>query len=227
MEDNLLTDEEINAFVQYEAGNHEYFKLDKEQAERIKAKIQDNDISRRRYLESRRHYAEIGNVLKKKRTLSPMMVAASLLILFGFSFLFIYRSSQRLTGDAASGPVAVELDLGSNEAGEALGASELLAVNYQAYEEFENYVNYGLRDVGNFYAAPEKDAVVIGPVTLTWENDGAPLTFKLYDNQGKMIQKVQKVDASLVLDDLAEPGLYYWSLENEEEVIHWSKFYLR
>ncbi len=226
MEENKLTDEEINALVQYEAGNREYFRMDEDKAAEIRAKVQSNDINQARYKESKEIYLSINRILKKRSKFNPYAVAAALLFLFSFSFVFIYFESQKLVKDGSGGSIAAGPAV--DTLGSVLSDEELLAEHYRPNEELENYVNYALRDIVRLEAMPKKGTVLNTTVNVSWAGEGiSRLTLKLFDNKGALIRKEENRSSPIPLSELKVPGLYYWSLENDEEVIYWSKFYLK
>lgn len=203
-DNHILTDTEIHAYVQHEAGNTEYFKMSDAEALAIKGKIEANDINKARYSESKRLYDEIGQSLEDKpvrRTNSYLMIAASIAVILTISYFTFFNSSTINQPD-----------------------TEILAANFTVNEELENLVNYPVRGVEITNVTPENGDKLEGDVVLSWEwHEQDKLEIHLYNNKGDLLF-TRSGTSPMNLNEDWTAGLYYWSLANEDETIHWGKF---
>ncbi|NIV13491.1 MAG: hypothetical protein GWN62_20060, partial [Aliifodinibius sp.] len=58
------------------------------------------------------------------------------------------------------------------------------------------------------------------------ENTG-PLELRILDNKQKLLYTFQVSENQLAFDEKLEPGLYYWALLSENEMIYLGKFFVR
>lgn len=210
----LLTDEEINALVQVEAGNTQYFKVTQKEMDEIRSKIKSNDINEKRYLDSKKMYEEINHVLKEENRGLPLWKVAAciaFLIIGSLATIFWLRESEQLTD------VYIELT-----------DEELLSENFQLNDEFENYVNSPMRSGGFQIIKPTTGIVLSGRIVIEWaKTKSSRLTLKIYNNNQKSILQQDVIPHKVTIDQEFSSGVYYWSLENADEIIHWGKFYYK
>ncbi|MGB3466707.1 MAG: hypothetical protein WBA74_15615 [Cyclobacteriaceae bacterium] len=211
MDSVFLTDEEINAYVQYEAGNKEYFKLTEEKYAEIGQKIRSSDLHRRRYEQSKQVYDEILGI-KEKSKFPFLAIAASLLILLICSGVYYFGSLNNqldtLTYDGKNLPTLAELNK-----------------RYGLNETLENRVNYPLRGLSIQDILPENSSIFKGEVKFSWEVENSEeLILKIYDKSEKVLFKKATVDGTVEWK-IPESNIYYWSLEDDSEVFHWGKVY--
>ena len=210
MESNFLTNEEINAYVQYEAGNTSYFNLTEAQYAAIGEKIRSSDVNLHRYEASRQIYLEI-NELGQKKKFPLMAVAATVCLLIAFSVFFYFNQ-----GLNANSTLAVNGDLPT---------AQELSVKFGLNETLDNRVNYPLRSAAITDILPENNQVFKGNVDFSWKvEQSTSFILKVYDKNEKLLYKQSSDDGTV---DWTIPGddVYYWSLEDDYEVLHWGKLY--
>ena len=111
-----LTEAEINAIVQYEYGNNEFFNSDESEIQKLKKHLETCIACQKRYKKSKQYYSEISSLPEPKTFVWQYSAAAILLIAsipfllsnslnqesfidykeFGFT---IYRGDSKLTSD--------------------------------------------------------------------------------------------------------------------------------
>lgn len=73
--------------------------------------------------------------------------------------------------------------------------------------------------------SPEMGQTCKGRIFFSWEpTDANPLFLVLLNNRGKIIRRIQVTDNKYRLKEKLMPGLYYWKLESEEEMLILGKF---
>lgn len=77
---------------------------------------------------------------------------------------------------------------------------------------------------------PENNMVFNESVEFSWElNSGGKLNIKILDNNEKVIANSENLDGKFSLDVNAEgltTGLYYWKLENSDDLMYVGRFYI-
>lgn len=211
MESEFLTDEEINAYVQYEAGNSEYFHISQEQYAEIGKKIKSSDLNVSRYEKSKQIYLEIADY-KEVKKFPLMAIAASLLLLIVFSAVYYFGGL-----DSKNDVVAVN-DVNMPTIAEL---SDRFGVN----ETLDNRVNYPLRSVAITEVLPKNSVIFRDQVKFSWQTSAkAQMTLKIYDKTEKVLFE-KSSDNGEITWDIPEENVYYWSLEDDYEVIHWGKLF--
>ncbi|MEL7148323.1 MAG: hypothetical protein AAFO69_18260 [Bacteroidota bacterium] len=211
MEIKLLTNEEINAYVQHEAGNTEYFNLTEEQFAEIGEKIRSSDLNLSRYQASKKVYLEISDVSKKKK-MPVLAIAAAISLLIAFTVSF-YINQGGYDGDA------VAIHDGT------LPTARELSARFGQNETLENRVNHPMRSSAKVEILPENSGVFKGKVDFSWEaKESASYVLKVYDRDEQLLFK-QEVSNGEVDWDVPADGVYYWSLEDDYEVFHWGKVF--
>lgn len=211
MEIKLLTDEEINAYVQHEAGNREYFHLTEEQFAEIGEKIRSSDLNLSRYHASRQIYMEISEESQKKK-FPVWAVAAVVSLLLAFT-AFFYLSE----GFDSDNTVALH--------GDSLPTAEELSARFGENETLENRVNYPLRSAVAGEIKPGNSLVFKEKVHFSWDaRESVNYVLKVYDQNEEVLFR-QSTNDGQVDWNIPADGVYYWSLEDDYEVFHWGKVF--
>ncbi len=209
MDSEYLRDEEINAYVQYESGNREYFNISEEKYAEIGKKIRSSDLNVNRYEKSKQIYMEISEE-KKEKKFPIMAIAASLVLLIVFSAVYYFGDFNE-----QKDVVAVN-DLNMPSIAE-------LTSRYGVNETLDNRVNYPLRSVAISKVLPENNKIFKEDVKFSWKTN-SNLTLKIYNKTEKVLFE-KSSDVGEITWKIPEDNVYYWSLEDEYEVIHWGKLF--
>jgi hypothetical protein len=103
------------------------------------------------------------------------------------------------------------------------------AANFTPNPEFEGMVQGGTRSEELTGMTPANGVDVRPPeVQFNWHsNSDEALTLIVYDNHGQAVFSAADTKPPVRMPIALEPGLYYWKLMNEEEGLHFGKFYVR
>lgn len=206
---DFLTDEEINALVQYEAGNNEYFQLTQSEAERIKSVIEMSDLYRQKYEDSRKVYQEVHTVVTKKTQPNTFGIAAAIALFLMGSLVLFNINWNGLTS-------------------RTLTQAELASPGFQINTELENYVNYPMRSSMVSTVQPEIGSVLSGSIVFEIDTrQRERLSLKILNNEQVVVFQDDLSAQPFLMEQDLTPGLYYWSVENEQEIIYWGKFYYK
>ena len=100
-----------------------------------------------------------------------------------------------------------------------------LSARFGLNETLDNRVNYPLRSVTINKVLPENNKVFKEEVKFSWETGAdAQLTLKVY-NKSEEVLFEKSSDTGKITWTIPKENVYYWSLEDEYEVIHWGKLY--
>jgi len=211
MESGYLKDEEINAYVQHEAGNTEYFKMSEEKYAEIGKKIRSSDLNQNRYERSKEIYNEIAEI-KEERKIPFLAIAASVILLLVFSSVYYFGGVEEPNNNMAINDIN-------------LPTAEELTARYGLNETLDNRVNYPLRSVSISNIKPENNSVFKEEVKFSWGvSSETSLTLKVYDKSEKLLFKKASNDGEITWK-IPQNDVYYFSLEDEFEVFYWGKLF--
>lgn len=108
---------------------------------------------------------------------------------------------------------------------------ELYAANYVESPDLENVIGQAYR---NGYSldvlGPKNGTTLSGAARFVWKTDlKKELTVKILSNGEKVLIEDSPGESGFLLDLTAEeftPGLYYWKLETEDDLLHVGKFFI-
>ena len=106
--------------------------------------------------------------------------------------------------------------------------SELLASRFEPSPDLEDLVNDRTRSSETVVHGPRNDAVLHANIRFSWASPlPPPFTVTVLDNRRHAIQTAQCETDTLTLSLPLEPGLYYWKLSAEGDLLHVGKFIVR
>jgi hypothetical protein len=173
---------------------------------------------------------------KGKKTRWIYQVAALVAGGVGISILayFIY------SGRWDSTPGATHVSSRETRSGEAVTAESstmkrpeasgegTYADNYVELPELESLVAAETRSAGIDVVSPSIGVVVHKPIVFEWKTDSdAPLMLSIMTNKDSLVHRSRIATLPYVLTSGLKRGLYYWKLENGEEVVFVGKFLVR
>lgn len=100
----------------------------------------------------------------------------------------------------------------------------VLADNFTESPNLEDLVKNEFRSTTAEILAPSIGGVVQIPVTFRWQHIDEPVTVKILNNKEKVIVTAKTDGDALVHRTTLAPGLYYWKLETEDELVFVGKF---
>lgn len=244
-----ISPHDINGLVQREAGNEEFIQLSQERVDEIHDHLLECEACNREYVQSKRIYEDIAVALtpKKESRSGWYWVAAAAVVLSLFywaGYQYGSNNGQKDIGNVvvaeADDPIAEQVQSKSSDnqpelakedvkvKNEPVPNHQLLAANFQSNEELEELVNSPLRSSTLAIVSPLNGARIEGSIQFDWEgNASGSVTLKIIDNRDEIIFEEEVTDGQFLYHHSLEPGRYYWSLENEEEVLSYGTFFYR
>lgn len=181
--------------------------------------------------------------------------AAVLILLMGFSYLLVnfsgkgkiqesisaiehnknitdkspghdYDQSEQIRSDAGK---ETEIFYNQGNAQEhSIEGDDFIAMNFTESAYFESFIdNYRSDQITILQPMPSANLMKGDDVFFTWSNpSGDSLILKIYNNKEESIIRIRALNAYKMHSSL-RPGLYYWKLESEDDLIYMNKFYIR
>jgi len=159
------------------------------------------------------------------------VVATVTLVGAGY-FYIISQNSNHSPASKTSSSVVEQSTNKQNDLKIAQPAEEnkdkaLLAENFVESPNLEDLVHGQFRSSSISAVSPVVGKVTSQPITFRWKNYDEPITLKIMNNK-EMVVTTSKVDGnSLTLKENLNPGLYYWKLETEDELLFVGKFIVK
>jgi hypothetical protein len=164
-----------------------------------------------------------------------LRVAAAVAAVVGAALVVYYLSTQSEDDGPATAQHAERAVEEGNEvtsdttyfrAPEAGG--ELLAENFAELADLEDLVNADRRAASIHSVSPRIGEVVGDPVVFRWspETQG-PVYLEILDNREEVIHSGQVLSLPYVVQKPTTPGLYYWKLVGNEELVLVGKFLVK
>lgn len=102
------------------------------------------------------------------------------------------------------------------------------AENFKASPFMEEMVNsYSVRSYSITILSPKIGETVKGNILFQWEEiEEAPIYLKFLNNQAVEQYSVTPEDNQFLFTEKLKPGLYYWKLESEDDVLFVGKFFV-
>lgn len=240
MEENRhISSEEINGLVQHEAENEEYIQLDEERIEKIQNHLFHCEDCNKQYVLSKKAYVEIASEFEKKESNKAWYwVAAAAVLVLSFYWL---KPSNAYQDEMLQETASVKKDTvrernKTSELAEIVNDEpdeveppkpnhQLLAANFEPNEELEALINNPLRSESLKIIKPMDREKLKDNIQFEWSSqEDVQLTLKVMGNQENVVHQEQVKNGTYKLNRPLSPGRYYWSLENEKEVLFYGAF---
>lgn len=102
---------------------------------------------------------------------------------------------------------------------------ELYAANFEPAPYLEGLITYNVRAFSINVLAPKPGAKLEEPYFFEWEKGKpAPRFLKILNNRGEEIFSSTPESNRFTYQRQLEPGLYYWKLESEDDLLYLGKF---
>jgi len=92
--------------------------------------------------------------------------------------------------------------------------------------EMESLVNFRSRSNGITVDSPEIAAEIHGGLTFSWKGAGAA-TISVYNNRRELQGRIEGQRPPAVWSQALSPGLYYWKLTSDDELLFVGKFLVK
>lgn len=105
----------------------------------------------------------------------------------------------------------------------------LFAANATESPTLERLLEQYQRAGGIEVVSPSMGAAVEDEITFAWQGGGEKLAVKILDNREEELQSFSAVESRFVFREVKKalpPGLYYWKLEDENDLLYVGKFYV-
>jgi len=104
---------------------------------------------------------------------------------------------------------------------------ELYAANFTPSSNLEDLIDSELRAASLEMLAPKNGSEVQDEIVFKWRGEPLEgLQLKILNNREEALFNFPAPDGQLIFSEKLRPGLYYWKLETEEELLHVGKFYV-
>lgn len=173
-----------------------------------------------------RDIQEANRIVEPERVEHPFTIIYKIAAIFALVALagVIYYFVQR-EGPSPKSTVQVQ-PAGASERSilQSETAKKAIADNFIPSPHLEDLVMTEYRSSSIDIGAPKNGDTVMQPVVFQWKETGNLLTLKIFSNHEKTILARQSLTNSFTLKKRLTPGLYYWKLESDEELLYTGKF---
>ena len=107
------------------------------------------------------------------------------------------------------------------------GNGKLPASRYRINPNLENMIGSRLRSGLFEVLGPGNGSVLKDPIPFTWKKKlVSPHTLKIVNNKNDVLYTYPVQGISFTFRETLAPGLYYWKLENQNELLYVGKFFI-
>ena len=99
-----------------------------------------------------------------------------------------------------------------------------VAANFTESPNLEDLVHNNFRSTSITVLSPIVGKVTRQPITFQWKNHHDPVTLKVLNNKEILITSASVNGTQWTLEKNLQPGLYYWKLESDEDLLYVGKF---
>lgn len=185
-------------------------------------------------------------MVPRKRSAVPLRIAATFVLgalLLGAYFLVVNDGSsirELLFPSNASDPTEVT-DTGAPVKTQPAETGKTTTVEppvktqpkptppqFRVNPNLENMIGTQYRSAGIHIIAPENNSVQTGDILFEWKNTApSPLTLKIITNRNHEVFSREAQNHRFTLQKRLTPGLYYWKLQNHNDLLYIGKFFVR
>jgi hypothetical protein len=164
-----------------------------------------------------------------------LRVAAAVTAVIGAALVLYYLSLQPEEDESATvqyvervvrGDSATAVD--TTGSGAASGGGQLFAEHFVELAELEDLVNAELRATSIQSVSPGIGAVVEDPIVFRWTPDiQGPVYVEILNNREEIVHSGDVVSLPYIVRRPEAPGLYYWKLIGDDELVLVGKFLVK
>lgn len=156
--------------------------------------------------------------------------AAAIIILFLAGGTILYLSQHNLS-DVQPGNAQQQAEAESTSippiAPPHENSPQLFADNFIPSPNLDNVISSGFRSSSFQALSPGIGENVKSPVLFRWNMIGRPVTLKILSNTERIILTSTVTDSFFITPKKLVPGVYYWKLEENNELLYLGKFVIR
>jgi hypothetical protein len=105
---------------------------------------------------------------------------------------------------------------------------KILADNFSESPNLENLVNSASRSELPLVVSPKNNAVVSQEILFEWKvQEGGLVSVTILSNKEDVLKNVKLKQSKFLFSGKLNPGLYYWKLEREDELLYVGKFFVK
>jgi len=164
----------------------------------------------------------------------PYRIAAIFLIGISIGILIsLFRSmkdNQSVITDSMQSVQAAhpEIQKSPTKEDDKVNQQETLADNFSESPNLENLVNSASRSELPLVVSPKNNAVVSQEILFEWNvQEGGLVSVTILSNREDVLKNVKLKQSKFLFSGKLNPGLYYWKLEREDELLYVGKFFVK
>jgi hypothetical protein len=156
-------------------------------------------------------------------------IAAVFLVLVAAGTIFFLVNTTEHTGLPDMSTVRPAADTAKSviEMQTVEQSSALIAEHFAPSPNLDDLVQSEFRSAAVDVLAPSNGESVRPPITFRWRHSGHPMKLKVLSNKEITVLTAIVTADSFTTAKKFEPGLYYWKLENREELLFIGRFFVR
>jgi len=162
-------------------------------------------------------------------------IAAVILVGIGLSvFFYLFRSMRDDRNVFISSSKVTEAVHPETEKGRAAkkeveeSRQRVFADNFSESPNLENLVSSASRSVSTFRASPKNGAIVNQQILFEWKTpEVESVTVNILSNKEKLLKSIRLKKSQFLFTGTLDPGLYYWKVENKDELLYVGKFLVK
>jgi hypothetical protein len=99
--------------------------------------------------------------------------------------------------------------------------------DFRINPNLEYMINSQLRDETIKVNSPTNNSIVENNIVFNWESFASkPIQLKILNNENDILFEYSIQTNTFVLEETLSPGLYYWKLENQTDLLYVGKFFI-
>jgi hypothetical protein len=100
--------------------------------------------------------------------------------------------------------------------------------NFRVNPNLESMIGTQYRSASTQIISPANNSTLSGEIVFAWKKTThGPLTLKIINNKNIVAYNYEVKGNRFVFKQTLTPGLYYWKLENHEDLLYIGKFFIR
>lgn len=148
-----------------------------------------------------------------------------LIIIGGALYLILFNHTTISTQVDTSQSAAIDSIHSQQDRGEK--RTEQFAANFIPSANLDDLVKTEFRSAAFEVVSPQIGDIVRTPITFRWKNYNKPLKIKIVTNREVTLLTSMVNTNAFVTSKTFAPGLYYWKLEKDDELVYIGKFFVQ
>ncbi|MFA6456595.1 MAG: hypothetical protein WCW40_07220 [Bacteroidota bacterium] len=168
-------------------------------------------------------------VKKPQRIVTMYRIAAVFLvgIFGGVLYYSLSDHKNNIAPDVAQHSLSVDSTTGDKTTTAPTSTGDQFAANFTPSPNLDDLVQNEFRSESITIISPEIGATVSSPITFRWKSYDGPVKIKILSNKEVTLLTSIVEANSFVTPKPFAPGLYYWKLEANDELLFVGKFFIK